>query len=71
MEFSCMSTQDIAQTLARQDKRVTSLEAKVKAKPASKGGWRDAIGFAKGDKLFAEAMDLGAEWRGRANKQRR
>ena len=41
----------------------------IQVKPAPKGTWRDAIGFAKHDELFDEAMRLGAEWREKANRE--
>jgi hypothetical protein len=49
-------------------KRVEALESQVQP---SKGTWRDAIGFARNDELFDEAMRLGAEWRDRANEEGR
>jgi len=58
-----MSTKMLEQKLAELQQRVEMLEAKVK--PASKGRWRNAIGFAKDDALFNEAMKLGAQWRTR------
>ena len=63
-----MSTQLIEQKLSDLQKRVEALESQVK--PA-KGTWRDAIGFARNDELFDEAMRLGAEWRDRANQEGR
>ncbi len=67
--FRGMSTKFIAQQLADLQKRVEALEIQVK--PAPKGTWRDAIGFAKDDELFDEAMRLGAEWRAKANREGR
>ena len=64
-----MSTKLIEQQLADLQKRVEALEIQVK--PAAKGTWRDAIGFAKDDELFDEAMRLGAEWREKANREGR
>jgi hypothetical protein len=64
-----MSTEMLEQKLAELQQRVETLEAKVK--PASKGSWRDAIGFAKNDALFDEAMKLGAQWREKANVEGR
>lgn len=61
-----MSTQLIEQKLADLQKRVEALEKE--ARPA-KRTWRDAIGFARNDALFDEAMKLGAEWRERANQE--
>lgn len=60
-----MSTELLEQKLVELQKRVEALEAK--AKPVAKAGWREAIGFAKDDALFSEAMRLGAEWRSKAN----
>ena len=57
----------LEQKLAELQQRVETLEAK--GKPVAKGSWRDAIGFAKGDALFDEAMNLGAEWREKANAE--
>ena len=62
-----MSTEMLEQKLAELQQRVETLEAKVK--PAPKGSWRDAIGFAKDDALFNEAMRLGAEWREKSNME--
>jgi len=59
----------LEQKLAELQQRVETLEAK--AKPASKRSWRDAIGFAKDDALFSEAMKLGAKWREEANLEGR
>jgi hypothetical protein len=63
-----MSTQLIEQQLSDLQKRVEALETQVK--PA-KGTWRDAIGFARNDELFDEALRLGAEWRASANQEGR
>ena len=57
----------IEQELAELKQRVRTLEER--AGNAAKGNWRDAIGFAKDDALFSEAMRLGAEWRTRASKE--
>lgn len=57
----------LEQKLAELQQRVEMLEAKVK--PSSKGKWRDAMGFAKNDALFDEAMKLGAQWREKANAE--
>lgn len=62
-----MSTEMLEQKLAELQQRVEMLEAKVK--PASKRRWRDAMGFAKNDALFDEAMKLGAQWREKANAE--
>ena len=62
-----MSTKMLEQKLAELQQRVETLEAKVK--PVPKGNWRDAIGFAKNDALFDEAMKLGAQWREKANAE--
>ena len=59
----------IEQQLADLQKRVETLETQVK--PAPKGTWREAIGFAKDDELFDQAMTLGAEFRARANREER
>ena len=64
-----MSTKMIEQRLADLQKRVEALE--IQLKPAPKGTWREAIGFAKDDELFDEAMRLGAEWRAKANREGR
>lgn len=66
--FRRMSTQLIEQQLSDLQKRVETLEMQIKP---SKGTWRDAIGFAKNDELFDEAMRLGAEWRDQANQEGR
>jgi hypothetical protein len=63
-----MCTQLIEQRLSDLQKRVEALEREVKP---SKGTWRDAIGFARNDDLFDEAMRLGAEWRVTANQEGR
>ncbi|MCF7787504.1 MAG: hypothetical protein K9N47_15345 [Prosthecobacter sp.] len=62
-----MSTKMLEQKLAELQQRVETLEAKVK--PVAKATWRDAIGFAKNDELFDEAMKLGAQWRENANAE--
>lgn len=62
-----MSSKMMEQKLAELQQRVEKLEGRS-AKPANKGNWRDAIGFAKDDELFREAMRLGAEWREQANR---
>ncbi|MFZ2279863.1 MAG: hypothetical protein WAW39_18845 [Prosthecobacter sp.] len=62
-----MSTKMLEQKLAELQQRVETLEARVK--PASKGNWRNAIGFAKDDALFDEAMKLGAQWRKKSNRE--
>ena len=62
-----MSTKMLEQKLAELQRRVETLEAKVK--PGSKGNWRNAIGFAKDDALFDEAMKLGAQWREKSNME--
>jgi len=64
-----MSTKIMEQTLADLQRRVERLEAK--RRPAAKGSWREAFGFAKGDKLFREAMKRGASWRQKANQEGR
>lgn len=64
-----MSTKAMEQTLADLQRRVSRLEAK--SRPAAKGSWRAALGFAKGDKLFREAMKRGAQWREQANHEGR
>jgi len=66
--FGRMSTQLIEQKLSDLQKRVEALESKVEP---SRQTWRDAIGFARNDELFDEAMKLGAEWRDRANHEGR
>ena len=63
-----MSTKMLEQKLAKLQQRVETLEAK--AKPVTKGNWRDAIGMLKDDDLSREAARLGAEWRARENKRR-
>ena len=50
-------------------KRVESLEAEKEHAP--KGAWRELIGSQEDDKLFHEAMKLGAEWRAKANAEGR
>jgi hypothetical protein len=64
-----MSTEMLEQKLAELQQRVETLEAK--AKPEPKRSWRNAIGFAKDDALFNEAMELGAQWREKANVEER
>ena len=59
----------MAQTLSDLRRRVERLEAS--RRPAAKGSWREASGFAKGDKLFREAMKRGASWRQKANHEGR
>lgn len=58
------------QKLSELQRRVERLELR-QSQPATGGNWRDAIGFAKDDDLFREAMRLGAEWREQANKEGR
>ena len=48
---------------------VASNQLEEKAGQTAKGNWRDAIGFAKDDALFSEAMRLGAELRTKASKE--
>lgn len=57
----------LEQKIVELQQRVEKLEAKEPR--AAKGNWRDAIGFAKDDMLFNEAMRLGAEWREQANRE--
>ena len=64
-----MSTEMLEQKIVELQQRVETLEARMP--PVSKGSWRDAIGFAKDDELFREAMRLGAEWREQANREGR
>ena len=66
-----MSTATIEQKLKGLVRRVEALEAKGQARPARKGKWRAAIGFAKDDPLLDEALRLGAEWRAKANREGR
>ena len=65
-----MSTEMMELKLAELQKRVEKLEGKL-VPPLAKADWRDAIGFAKGDELFREAMDLGADLREKANREER
>jgi hypothetical protein len=59
----------MAQTPADLQPRLERPEAK--SRPAAKSSWREAFGFAKGDRLFREAMKRGAHWREQANRQGR
>lgn len=67
--FGRMSTKIMEQTLADLQRRVERLE--TTSQPAAEGSWREMIGFAKDDDLFREAMQLGAEWRAKANQEGR
>ena len=67
--FRTMSAKMIEQQLAELQKRVATLE--TQSKPSPKATWRDAVGFAKDDELFEQAMSLGAELRARANREGR
>ncbi len=67
MASSFMSTKMIEQKLAELQQRVEKLESRPGIKSTAKGAWREAVGFAKDDELFREAMRLGAEMREKAN----
>jgi hypothetical protein len=64
-----ISTEIIEQELATLKQRVEKREATVEHKPQD--AWKETVGTAKDDDLFAEAMKLGAEWRVRTNKEGR
>jgi hypothetical protein len=64
-----MSAEMMEQKLAELQQRVEQLEDKVTSAPG--GDWREAIGFAKDDDLFREAMNLGEELRAKANLEGR
>ena len=61
-----MSTKMMERKIAELQQRVEKLEGG--AKPANKGTWREAVGFAKDDDLFCEAMRIGAELRQKASR---
>ncbi len=61
-----MSTKVLEQTVTDLQRRVVKLEKKVSARPRE--GWQKAVGAAKNDTHFAEAMRLGAQWRKKANR---
>jgi hypothetical protein len=65
-----MSTDVMEQKLVELQRRVEKLEA-VESRVRDDGDWRDVIGFAEGDDLFREAMDLGAQLREQANREGR
>ena len=67
--IDAMSTKIMERTVADLQSRVERLESR--GRPAAKGGWRAAFGFAKGDKLFRDAMKRGAQWRQQANHEGR
>ena len=60
-----MSTQTIENEIAVLKQRVETLEKQVTS--PRRGGWEAIAGKAKDDDLLEEAMQLGAEWRARAN----
>jgi hypothetical protein len=62
-----MSTKVLEQTVTDLQLRVAELEKMIRAKP--RAGWRTAVGAAKNDSHFAEAMRLGAQWRKKANRE--
>ena len=62
-----MSTKAIEQKLAELGRRVAALEEKTGAKHGRADSWREAVGAMKDCDLFEEALQLGAEWRARAN----
>jgi hypothetical protein len=62
-----VSTRAIEQKLVELARRVAALEAKIGAKRTGKSSWREAVGAMKDSDLFEEALQLGAEWRARAN----
>ena len=66
-----MSTRVIEQKLVELARRVAALEAKTATRPAGKNSWREAVGAMKGSDLFEKALQLGAEWRARANSSGR
>jgi hypothetical protein len=45
---------------------VVELEKKMSARP--RDGWKKTVGAARNDTHFAEAMQLGAKWRKKANR---
>jgi len=58
----------IEEQLADLQKRVATLEAKVKR--GARDGWKQIIGTSKGQRLDREAARLGAEWRGKENRRK-
>ena len=60
-----MSTEVLEQTVTDSQRRVAELEHRLSGR--ARGGWEAIAGKAKDDDLFEEAMQLGAEWRARAN----
>ena len=64
-----MSTEIIEQELATLKQRLEKLEAKVEHRPQD--AWKEIVGAAKDDDLFAEAMKLGADCRAKANEEGR
>ncbi len=65
-----MSTEAIQQKLTDLEKRMVALEA-LAGQRQSKGAWREVIGWEEDDALFREAVQLGAEWREKANAEGR
>lgn len=65
-----MSTETIEQKLTDLERRMIALESlAVQRQP--KGAWREVIGWEEDDSLFREAVQLGAEWREKANVEGR
>ena len=65
-----MSTETIEQKLAELEHRLEAVEAiSLERKP--KDAWRELIGSQVDDKLFREAVRLGAEWRAKAGAEGR
>ena len=60
-----MSSKVLERQLADLQQRVAHLETQMKRQ--QKGAWRQLVAWEKDDKLFREAVRLGAEWRKKAN----
>ena len=65
-----MSTETIAQKLTDLERRMAALEA-LAGQRKPKGAWREVIGWEEDDSLFRDAVQLGAEWREKANAEGR
>ena len=65
-----MSSETIEQKLTDLERRMAAIEAATgQHKP--NGAWREIIGWEQDDAAFREAVQLGAEWRAKANEEGR
>lgn len=63
-----MRTDVLEKTVTDLQLRVGEIEKRLEEKADT--GWRKIAGAAREDQHFAEAMRLGAEWRGKANREK-